>query len=423
MADSVAQEAGVPMPAAAAAAAAQIAPVPHPLRDRTFRVWWTGTAVSLFGDQFYLVALPWLVLDLTGSAIALGGILTAAALPRVLLMLVGGAVSDRLSPRRIMIATASVRTACVSVMAMLVWLRALQIWHLYALSFIFGVADAFVVPAFQALLPSLVRREQLPAANAAVQGVYHFSTITGPAPAGALIRSLGIAWALLLDAISFLFVIGALLVVPDPPRAVSSLPKPSLWQSIRDGLRYVNADVPLRALVMLVSVMNVSVSGAMFVGLVSLAKVRYGSPAAYGIWLSAVAAGDLTGTILAGLRRPHQRGRLLLGLAAAFGVCLLLLPWLQFLWLTAAVLTIMGTMNGLVYVQTTAWIQQRVDRALLGRVTSVYMCATYGLTPVSLALAGVLAQWNVTALFLAAGALLLLTTGLAALHPPVRQID
>src|SRR5262245_30840839 len=110
-------------------------PIPHPLRNPNFRRWWMGAIISLFGDQFYIVALPWLVLQLTGSGIAMGALLTAAALPRAVLMLMGGALSDRISPRKVMIITATARTILLVIIAGLIWLHALRLWELYLLSF------------------------------------------------------------------------------------------------------------------------------------------------------------------------------------------------------------------------------------------------------------------------------------------------
>src|SRR5258708_11698390 len=191
----------------------------HPMRNPNYRLWLIGGTISLLGDQFYLVALPWLVLQQTGSAVAMGAIMMAGAIPRALLMLVGGAVSDRMSARKIMIATAAARTIFVAVIGVLVWLRVLQIWELYALAFAFGVADAFAVPAQTAYMPALVKREQMVAARSVSQSTAQITTIIGPVPAGLVIKTLGVAWAFFLDAISFLFIIGSLLKLSDPPKS------------------------------------------------------------------------------------------------------------------------------------------------------------------------------------------------------------
>src|SRR5437660_12656640 len=143
--------------------------IEHPLRNPHYRLWLVGGTISLLGDQFYLVALPWLVLQQTGSAVVMGAIMMAGAIPRALLMLMGGAVSDRMSARKIMIATAMARTICVTVIAVLVWLRVLRTWELYALAVAFGVADDFAVPGQMGCLASVVEREQLVAARSVSQ--------------------------------------------------------------------------------------------------------------------------------------------------------------------------------------------------------------------------------------------------------------
>lgn len=156
----------------------------HPLRDAMFRKWWIGASISLVGDQFYLVALPWVILQLTGSAVAMGTIMMLAAVPRAVLMLLGGVVSDRFSPRKIMMTTASARTVFVAAIGVLLWFHQLQLWHLYLLAFAFGTADAFGAPAASTVLPFLVKKEQLLTANSVFQSTAQITTIAAPGAGG-----------------------------------------------------------------------------------------------------------------------------------------------------------------------------------------------------------------------------------------------
>src|SRR3984885_9280982 len=165
----------------------------HPLFNREFRYLWIGNTISGCGDQFFLVALPWLILQLTGSGAVLGGIMMVQAIPRAALMLLGGAVTDRISPRKIMMLTASLRTVLVAAVSVLIWLHALQLWQLYILAFCFGIADAFAGPAAQAYLPSLVAPEQLAAANSVSQSTVQITTLVAPGPAGLCIKAFGTA--------------------------------------------------------------------------------------------------------------------------------------------------------------------------------------------------------------------------------------
>ena len=220
-----------------AAATSGVPAAAYPLKVRNFRLFWIGATISLCGDQFYFVALPWLVLQLTGSGLALGTILMLAAIPRAVFMLLGGAVSDRFSARRVLITTAGLRTLLVAAIAALIYLQVCRLWHLYLLAFAFGLADAFTFPAAQALIPSLVGVSQLPAANALVGGSVQISTIAGPMPAGLAVKRWGSAAAFVIDAVSFLFIIAALLLIRDPAAAPQGQARKGMWHSIVEGLR------------------------------------------------------------------------------------------------------------------------------------------------------------------------------------------
>jgi MFS family permease len=396
---------------------------PHPLRERNFRMWWAGWTISLFGDQFYLVALPWVVLQLTGSAVAVGTILMAVAIPRAVLMLIGGALTDRISPRKILMSAATARAIFVAVIGALLWLRVLHIWELYVLGFAFGVADAFSMPAGSTFLPSLVKREQLVAANSVFQTTAQLTTIGAPAPAGIVIKVLGTAWAFFIDAISFLFIVGALWRLPDPPRAQAATARPPVWRSILDGIAYVRRDVPLRSLMLLAAMLNFCTGGPMGVGLPYLTKVKFGSPTAYGIVISAAAAGGLLGALLAGVWKIRRRGLLLLCACVVISIGLGSMGLLSHLWMIAAVLLLLSGSAGLANVHIASWIQQRVDPTVRGRVLSVLMFSVLGLIPVSLAVAGLLIAWNMKWMFILAGACMLLITAFGALQKQVREIQ
>ncbi|HZD94390.1 MAG TPA: MFS transporter, partial [Candidatus Sulfotelmatobacter sp.] len=367
---------------------------PHPLRERNFRMLWTGSTISMLGDQFYMVALPWVVLQLTGSAVAVGTILMSAAIPRAVLMLMGGVLTDRVSPRKIMMGTASARTIFVAAISILLWLHALHLWELYVLGFAFGVADAFSLPAFSTYLPSLVKREQLLAANSVYQTTAQLSTIAGPAPAGIIVKALGAAWAFFFDAISFLFILGALWRLPDPPRQQAATRKPAVWKSVGEGISYVRKDVPLRSLVLLATMLNFCISGPIAVGLPYLAKTVFGSATAFGLIVSAAATGGLLGSLLAGIWKVRRRGMLLLCSCMVISAGIASIGLVGRLWMVAGVLLVLAAAAGVSNVHLASWIQQRVDASVRGRVMSLLMLAGFGLAPVSLAVAGLLIAWS-----------------------------
>jgi Transmembrane secretion effector len=395
----------------------------HPLFNREFRYLWIGNTVSWCGDQFFLVALPWLTLQLTGSGAVLGGIMMVEAIPRAALMLIGGAVTDRVSPHKIMILTAAARTVLVAALAALIWAHHVQVWQIYVLSFLFGVADAFAAPAAQTLLPSLVAPAQLPAANALSQVAQQMAMLIMPAPAGIIIAAFGVASAFSIDAVSFLFIIAALLMLRGSPRVESEAPRSNIAHSILEGLRYVKNDVALRTLLLVAAVLNFCIAGPLSVGIAFLAKSEFGSPAAFGLLMSSVAAGSLVGLLLAAARQQRKRGWLLLIVSVVIGICMASIGRLSQMWSLLPILFVMSASAGFLNVHLLAWFQQRVERALLGRVMSVLMFASLGLMPLSLAAAGVAVQWSLRGMFAGAGALVMVVAFVAALQRPVREID
>ena len=403
-------------------AVSSISPARHPLRVAVFRRLWIGSAVSQLGDQFYFVALPWIVLQLTGSALAMSTVLMAGAIPRGVLMLMGGAISDRLSPRRILIATAIARTLLVAAIGALLALHCLRMAELYALAFAFGVADAFAMPAGQAYLPLIVKAEQLASANSLLQGSSQLIMIAGPAPAAIVLKLLGAACAFFLDALSFVAILGALWTLPDPPPRARGAAAP-LSRSIVEGLAYVRRDVPLATLALLATVINFCLVGPIGVGLPYLAAMSFRSPTALAAMLSSVATGGLLGAVLAGVWKIRRKGLLMLGGSAFLGLCLAVTGGLSKLWLICAVLVLMGCAAGLVNLHILTWIQQRAAAEIRGRVMSVLMVASVGLAPVSIVVAGFLAQWHMQRMFVIAGGATVAVAAAAARLRTLRELE
>ena len=248
------------------------------------------------------------------------------------------------------------------------------------------------------------------------------TTIAAPAPAGLVIKALGTAWAFFIDAISFLFIIAALWRLPDPPKAGSAA-KPPVWRSILDGIAYVRRDVPLRSLMLVAAMLNFCISGPMGVGLPYLVKTKFGSAAAYGLVISAMAAGGLLGALLAGILKIKGAVLLLLGACVVISAGIASIGLLGHLWLIAAVLLLLGCSAGVANVHIAAWIQQRIDATVRGRVFSVLMLANFGLIPVSLAVAGLLIAWSLKLMFLIAGVSMLLITAFGLSQKQVRAIE
>jgi MFS family permease len=396
----------------------------HPLKNADFRFLWIGSTISSFCDQFYFVGLSWLVLLFNGSGLELGTVLMLEAVPRAAFMLVGGAVTDRISPKRIMITTAAARMLLVAATAALSYLHLLQLWHLYGLALAFGTADAFAMPAGQVLLPGLLSAEQLPAGNALINSSVQTSAIAGPAPAGLILKKWSVASVFLIDAIGFLLVVLALWRVKKVPCAPESNSSDGIWKVILEGWRYVMKDPPIRSLMFLVIVLNLCVGGPLTVGLTIISKQRFGSATAFGLLLSSIAVGSLLGSLLpAFVKYRGRRGLIVLSFSTIIGVEMIAIGLLRGFIPLMVLVAILGFGSGLTGVYFQSWLQARIDRNFLGRVMSIFLFATFGLLPISYAVAGALAQAELSLMFIGSGALVLTATVVAAMNKQIRAID
>nr|WP_315395762.1 MFS transporter [uncultured Duganella sp.] len=376
-----------------------------------FRRVWIGSAISQLGDVAFMLALPWLVLQTTGSSVALGSVMMALALPHALLMLVGGAVSDRFPVRTVLLAAYTAQALCVASIAVLLHIEALRLPALYLLAFCFGAADAFTSPALRVLLPQLVAPERLHGANAALQSSAQLCVLAGSALGGLLMARSGLPTMFAIDAASYACIIVVVLSLPNGRQvAAPASDDTGMRRAIADGLRYVWTDRALRALLIGFAGITFCSTGAIQIGLVVLAGARYG-PSGLGWLMASAAAGSLLGLALAAKWPPadgvHAR---VAAVSVALGLLLaaLALPMpLGWVCLDAALL---GAAAGFVNVGVLGWLQGRVRADMLGRVMSVLGLASAGIAPLSLAAAGLLATYGTGALFAGAGGLLLLTT-------------
>ncbi|MDE3154926.1 MAG: MFS transporter [Acidobacteriota bacterium] len=402
----------------------------EPLRLRDFRLVWAGSAVSLVGDQFFIVAVPWVVLALTQSALQVGTVMMLSALPRAAFMLLGGAVTDRVPPRSITFYSNLLRGLLVGALAFAEASGALRIAHLYALALVFGLVDAFAYPAFQTLLTMLVPGDRLPAANSLMQSTAQLGALVGPAAAGAVVAAAGAAPAFGVDAMTFLFAALMLYVMAGGRglagggAAVARPPSQRLLDDVRQGLLVVWRYPPARGLILLMAGVSLATAGPSTVGLATVAQRRFGGAAGFGVMLSALGAGALAGALLAGaVRQARRRGPTWLAISALVGLCLAGLGVTASVPQAAALLAAIGAGSGFINVVFVSWLASVTPADLLGRVTSVVLFASVGLTPVSYLLAGLLAEGHPALMFFAAGVLVALVVVLAAADPAVRAID
>lgn len=407
--------------------------------NRDFRWLLGGGIVSMVGDQFTLLAMPWLMLKLTGDTLALGLVLAIMGVPRALFILVGGALTDRYSAHRILMVTKYVNAALLGLLGVLVTVDLLPLPVLYLLALIIGLASAFSIPAGTSILPTVIPPAQLAAANGVLMGMRQLTMLAGPALAGLLIavtagggespttgaKDSGTGPAFLLDAFSFALSAWTLVKVKaakaDPAAAAIGL-----FKSIGDGLRHFWSDTHLRALCLYFAAVSALISGPVQVGLPVLVDERLGGAGVLGIVLAAHGAGTLTGLVVSSARPGWRLGTLGLTILTVDTLCgLLFVPTALVTapWQLGFLLFLVGVMAGFLQVRIWTWMQRRVPPAMLGRAMSLFMFIFMGVGPISAALTGaLLRQLTVTQMLLTAGIALvaLAMTGLAL--TPIRHV-
>jgi MFS family permease len=221
----------------------------RPLASRDFRVYWVGQAVSLVGTWMQQMAMGWVITRLTSRAVVLGALTLAASVPMATLAFKGGQLADKRSRRDILIVTQAILGLLALGLSVLAFKNAIGLPHLFAFSFLLGIATAFDLPAAQAFAPELVPPEDIPRAIALVQAIFHGSRLVGPALAGIAIERWGEGSAFLVNGLSFLAVIGSLLAIP---RVREGRRGPPRGGGIGEGIAYVKSDATVKRLLILV---------------------------------------------------------------------------------------------------------------------------------------------------------------------------
>jgi hypothetical protein len=403
--------------------------------DRNVRWLCAGSAVSMLGDQFTLIALPWLVLQLTGDPLALGGVLAVTSLPRAVFLLVGGALVDRRSPRDVLLGAKLANAVLLGALALLTATGALQLWMVFALAAAIGVVTAFSYPAGNSLLPQAVPPALLTTANATFMAMQQLSVLAGPVVAGGLIAwfgrgtavaHAGLAGAFAFDAASFVWSAWALTRVVLRAR-IAPAATSSLRASIVEAAQAFWRDGALRTLCLYFAAIGFFVGGPIQVALPVLAHDRLaGGAASLGALMASHGAGVLGGMAIAGLRpgwRLRTLGTTMLAIDAVAGLTFMPFGHITSTWQGMAMLAMLGALGGFVQVAVLTWMQQRVAPAMLGRTMSLFMFIFLGLAPLASALAGALLRvWSPATLFAASGGALLAIVAVGAVATPIRRI-
>ena len=396
-----------------------------PLRHRDFRILWTGMTISLIGDGIFLIAIAWESYSLWNAPAALSIVGIGMTIPTIAFLLVGGVVSDRRDRRLVMAWADGLRAVAVAVLAVLVLMGALRFWELVVLVAVYGVGTAFFMPAFEAILPELLPKSDLPAANALDQFVRPIAMrLIGPVAGGALVAaSAGIAFAI--DAASFAVCLIAVLVMPRRAGRHFEVQTSSV-AALKEGLRFVRQRVWLWGTLLSAAISYLVFLGPAEVLLPFLVKNElHASAGTLGLVLAAGGVGALGGAAFMGHRGHPRRD-----------VTVMYMTW------TIATLAIAGygianaawelmlvclVFNALEAAGTIVWAtikQQHVPGSMLGRVSSLDWLISIGLLPLSFVLtAPVAAVFGARATLVGAATLGAAVTLGAFFLPGMRAIE
>lgn len=380
-----------------------------PLKVPDFRLLFSGQMISTIGDMFYAVALPWLMLSSGYSPQELGIVLAAYGIPRVGTLLLGGLLSDRLGPRSVMLLADCMRALLTGVLVLLIITRNTQLWQLCAVAVLLGAFAGLFLPAYYAILPEILNASELQAGNALNTSTIQLALLIGSGLAGLVVSHLQPASAFAIDA--FTFVVSAITLAsmqhgrrlpihtttPDdrlaslsPNSSVktsASPPEISFWQLLRTWRL-------LQVAFLVIIFGNFLFSGLFEVALPVLARNQLLAGASgYGILLSLFGGGSLLGGLLAGgLGKIAHRGMLMLSLIMILGILYALIPYAGGFQGAAIFLASAGFTNGMLTVLAFTLIQQQAPHHLLGRLMGVFLFASLGLYPFSVAIAGILSS-------------------------------
>jgi MFS family permease len=362
------------------------------LQHRDFRLFWTGQLISQIGTWMQSVGQSWLVLELTDSPLQLGLVTSLQFTPILLLSPVGGALSDRIAKRRVLLVSQTAMMVQALALALLVWSGRVRYWHVAVLAVIYGVGRALDIPARQAYLTDLVGKRDLPNAVALNSVVMNGARIVGPAVAGVLIAAFGVAPAFLLNGISFIAVIAALLAM-----RTEGQPDPAGRLGIREGLlgavAYAGGTPPVAFTLGLMVVVSLLVLNFnVVVPLVARDVLDQGAHG-FGLLMSSLGGGAVAGAVgVALLRTGRPPLSFLAGSATALCVGLLLLSLVGHVGMAAVVLAGLGCSQILFTTSCNTTLQLITPDALRGRVMGLYALAFAGMNPFGALLVGTIAE-------------------------------
>ncbi|MGA3194522.1 MAG: MFS transporter [Terriglobales bacterium] len=354
---------------------------------RDFRLMWIGACTSSIGTWMQIVAQGWLIYRLSHSAFLLALDQFLGGIPIFLFSLIGGVVADRVERRRILLGSQWVQMASAGLLTILVATGRVHVWHILCLSFVSGFAQAFGGPAYQALIPTLVEKEDMPNAIALNSIQFNVAVMVGPALAGQALAKLGEKWCFGLNALSFLAPIISLSLIT--ARFLPQKTKETMFFSLKEGIKFVRRQASMEALIILAFCMTfLSMPMRTYIP-VFVKDIFHRGPETFGNLLALMGLGSIFGSLgVASLGNVKKKGRLALGALMSLGIGIGGFGLSKWLPLSGVMLVLSGASMMAVFANVNSLVQLITTNEMRGRVMSVYNFAFRGGMPMGNLLSG-----------------------------------
>lgn len=394
-----------------------------PLRHRDFRLLWTGQTVSSFGDNVQSVAMPFQLLALGASPLQLGIAVALDTLSSIGFLLVGGAIADRVPRRTLIIASDVVGGCVVAAVALLSASSQLRIEHVYVASVALGAADAFLRPAYTAIIADLVPVDVLRAGNAARLLGRSLARIAGPTVGGIAVAVGGPALAFGINALTFVFSF-ATLMLANPARRVV-LASSSLLRDIREGLSYVFSIRWLWTTTLYFMVVNVAYAGQAGVMTPLLVRdVLAGDAETFGVIMSAYGIGTILASIVIAQLATRRPGRVMFAFELLAGIAVLAIGLVPVFPAVVVAMALIGVGLASSTVIWEALLQRHIPERVLGRVSSIDLLGNSLINPMApIAAAALVGSVGPASTFIVAGAYAVVFASIALVASPLRRFQ
>lgn len=347
---------------------------------RDFRLMWIGACTSSIGTWMQIVAQGWLIYRLSHSAFLLALDQFMGGIPIFLFSLIGGVVADRIERRKILLTSQYIQMASAATLTVLVAFGVVHVWEIISLSFVSGLAQSFGGPAYSALIPQLVEREDMPNAIALNSIQFNLAVSVGPALAGVTLARLGETWCFGLNALSFLAPVISLLMIR--ARYLPQRTTDSIFGSLKQGIRFVRQREAMTALIVLAFCMTALAMPMRTYIPVFVKDIFHRGPETYGYLLSLMGVGSILGSLaIASGGNFRNKGRLALVMMICLGTAIAAFSLSKKLGFSYVSLIVVGASMMAVFATVTSLVQLITTNEMRGRVMSVYNCAFRGGMP------------------------------------------